>query len=163
MADSEQDDSYYHPGGIPITPQARRIGYIFPVYVSKTVWDQTCLLKGVSSRHRVTQDGRIGELLNQCYEGMIKKLATADDFVYYDFIAFYWSRNRPRATKQQRWKLGARLLLDPSTETPWMYIFAPNVDRIDTLEKGQPTQTQYAEDDELGPMQDEIEEATSWS
>ena len=136
MADSEREDSYYHPSGIPVTPQARRIGYFFPVHVSKTVWDKACLAKGVPSRHRVTQDGRIRHLLNQCYAGMLSKLATADDFLYYEFKAFYWSRDRPWAKKEQRWKLGARLFMDPSTGEPWLYIFAPNVDTIDTLKAG---------------------------
>lgn len=137
MADAEREDSYYHPGGVPITPQARRLGYTFPVYVSDVVWGKTCIATGIPQRHGAHLEKRIHQLLSDCYDGMVKKLATQDDFLYYEFKVYYWDRNRPNAKKQQRWKLGARLFLDPSTGGPWLYIFAPNVDSIDMLKKGE--------------------------
>jgi len=138
MADAEREDSYYHPGGVPITPQARRFGYEFPVYVSDVVWSKVCIAINIPSRKGANLEQRIWHLLQYCYDGMAKKLATTDDFLYYEFKAHFWSRDRPAAKKKQKWKLGARLLLDPSTDGPWLYIFAPNVDSIDTLEKGDP-------------------------
>jgi hypothetical protein len=74
MADPEQQDSYYHPGGVPITPQAVRFGYEFPVHVSKHVWSTACVSTGVPSRHNTNVEQRIWHLLQYCYEGMAKKL-----------------------------------------------------------------------------------------
>ena len=136
MADAEREDSYYHPGGVPITPQARRFGYEFPVYVSDSVWAAFCIANGIASRHQQNLEQRIWHLLQHCYEGMAKKLATEDDFIQYFFKVWYWRRDKPNAKKQARARLGARLFLDPSTGGPWLYIFAPNVDSIDTLEQG---------------------------
>lgn len=141
MADSERENSYYHPAGVPITPQARRFGYEFPVWVSDIVWSTVCTTAGIPSKHGTSLEQRIWHLLQYCYEGMAKKLATSDDFLYYEFKVHYWSRNRPKAKKMQHWKLGARLLLDPSTDGPWMYIFAPNVDTINVLTPGDPNET----------------------
>jgi len=137
MADAERKDSYYHPGGIPVTPQARRFGYEFPVYVSKHVWGVACIAEGIPSKHGTNLDKRIWHLLEYCYEGMAKKLATSDDFLYYEFKLKFWDRKRPKAKKQTKAKFGARLMLDPSTDGPWLYIFDPLVDTIDTLEPGE--------------------------
>lgn len=138
MADPEREDAYYHPSGIPITPQARRFGYEFPVYVSDVVWSTLCVSTGIPSKHGTNIDKRIFHLLQYCYDGMTKELARHDDFVYYSFKAWYWDRKRPGAKKQSKIKLGARLLLDPSTGGPWLYIFDPNVDTIDMLKAGAP-------------------------
>ena len=138
MADAEREDSYYHPAGVPISPQARRFGYEFPVYVSDVVWKKVCVAHGIPSKHDTNLEKRIWHLLQYCYDGMSKKLATEDDFLWYEFKVFYWDRDRPNAKKMQRWKLAARLFLDPSTGGPWMYIFAPNVDSVDTLKAGDP-------------------------
>ena len=135
MDDTEREDSYYHPGGVPITPQARRFGYEFPVYVSDVVWSDCCVAMGIPSRRGENLEKRIWHLLQYCYEGMAKKLATDDGFLYYTFKVHFWSRGRPKAKKMDRRKLGARLFLDPSTGGPWLYIFAPNVDSIDALKK----------------------------
>jgi len=136
MEDREQH-AHYHPNGVPITPQARRFGYEFPVYVSRAVWSAFCMNSGLPSRHMETLEGRIQKLLAYCYEGMAKKLTQTDDFVFYYFKIWYWSRTKPKAKKQARARLGARLFLDPSTNAPWMYIFHPNVDSIDMLEPGE--------------------------
>ena len=138
MADSEREDSYYIPAGVPITPQARRFGYEFPVYVSHLVWGKVCLSGDIPQKHGASLEQRIWRLLQYCYDGMSKKLATSDDFLSYEFKVHYWSRERVNAKKMVKWKLGARLMLDPSTDTPWLYISAPNVDSIDVLEKAQP-------------------------
>jgi hypothetical protein len=138
MADAEREDSYYNPGGVPITPQARRFGYEFPVYVSEGVWRDVCVPQGIASRHAQNLEQRIWHLLQYCYEGMTKKLATEDDFLQYFFKIWYWPRYRPDARKKARARLGARLFLDPSTEGPWLYIFNPRVDDIDALTRGEP-------------------------
>ncbi len=134
----QREDSYYNPAGVPITPQARRFGYEFPVYVSSIVWSKVCIAQGIPSKHAASLEQRIWHLLQYCYEGMAKKMAADEGFLYYEFKAFYWDRSRPNAKKKQRWKLGARLFLDASTDGPWLYIFAPNVDSIDALERGTP-------------------------
>ena len=134
MEDQEQHP-YYHPGGISVTPQARPFGYEFPVHASKAVFHEMCL--ATAGKHRQTTDQRIFALLKSCYEGMTKKLATEEDFVYYPFKHWYWPAHRPEAKKQVKAALGARLFLDPSTGGPWMYIFNERVDTIDTLEKGE--------------------------
>jgi len=136
MADQEQH-AHYHPAGIPISPQARRFGYEFPVYVSDAVWAAFCITQGIPSRRDVSLEGRITRLLAACYEGMVKKLTQTDDFVFYYFKIWFWNRDKPKAKKMSRARLGARLLLSPSTNDPWMYIFDPNVDHIDMLEPGE--------------------------
>jgi len=148
MADPEQQDSYYHPGGVPITPQAVRFGYEFPVYVSKHVWGTACVAEGIPSKHSTNLDKRIWHLLQYCYEGMAKKLATEEDFLWYGFKVRYWDRNRPKAKKQVKDRYAARLFLDPSTDGPWLYIFDPSVDHIDTLEKGSMTCEESCTDSE---------------
>jgi len=145
MADSERENSYYHPGGVPITPQARKFGYEFPVWVSENAWNTCCISIGVKSAHNQTLDGRILRLLMSCYEGMAKKLASDDGFLWYDFKHWFWSRNRPEAKKMIKMKLAARLFLDPLTDGPWLYIFAPNVDSIDDLEQGEAPLSEVAE------------------
>ena len=137
MADRESEHDYYYPSGVPLTPQARNFGYEFPVYVSDVVWVTCCAASGLPSRLDTSLEKRIWELLQHCYEGMTKKLTQEDDFVFYTFKVWFWSRNRPRAKKKQKMRLGARLFLNPSTKGPWMYIFAPNVDHIDMLKRGE--------------------------
>lgn len=138
MADAEREDAYYYPAGIPITPQARRYGYVFPVYVSKTVWSNACVTTGLPSRLGADQERRIMTLIMDCYEGMTKKLATQDDFVFYAFKTWHWDRSRPNAKKQRRARYGARLFLHPDESTPWLYIFDMKADKIEDLTKGEP-------------------------
>ena len=135
MDDTERDDSSYHPAGVPLTPQARRFGYEFPVYCSQYIWKTMCVASGVSSKRNTNTEKRINHLLQYCYDGMIKKLATQDDFVFYEFKVYFWDRSNSKRTKMIKEWVGARLLLDPSTEGPWLYIFSPFVDKIDTLTK----------------------------
>ena len=144
MADAEREHSYYHPGGVPVTPQARRFGFEFPVYVSKAVFGMACIAEGIASKHNTHTEKRIWELLESCYAGLGKKLAVSDDFIYFGFKHYYWGRTRYEAKKQIKGGFGARLLLDPSTNGPWLYIFAPRVDDIDVLVKGQPPITSSA-------------------
>lgn len=138
MADKEQEHSYYHPGGVPVTPQARRFGFEFPVYVSKEVFRGTCVAAGIPSSKDTHLEKRIWALLENCYKGLGKKLATEEDFLWYEFEHWYWLRQLARAKKMRRVKLAARLFLDPSTNGPWLYIFDKSNDTIDALEKGQP-------------------------
>lgn len=148
MENSEREDSRYHPSGVPISPQARRFGYEFPVYVSQTVWAQQCTCVDIPSRHGLSLEKRIVELLQYCYNGMAKRLATEDSFLYYYFKTWYWRRHHPDAKKKKRARLGARLFLDPSTEGPWMYIFDPRVDTVDALEKGEPSEDSCIDSEE---------------
>jgi len=138
MTDSDRVHSYYVPGGVPITPQARQFGFEFPVWVSKTVWRFACTTQGIKQARRTNLDQRIFELLQYCYAGMARKLAGGDDdFLWYNFKIWYWARNQPHSKKKKRARLAARLFLDPTTDGPWMYIFSPDDDSIDTLEKGE--------------------------
>lgn len=135
MASGEQH-AHYYPAGVPITPQASRFGYGFPVYVSNTVWRELCIATDIPQKHGANIDERIIRLLTACYEGMIKELAKHDDFVFYDFKHWYWKRGKPKAKKMAQARLGARLFMDPETNAPWMYIFLMYVDSIDTLKSG---------------------------
>ncbi len=134
----EREDSYYYPGGVPITPQARRFGYEFPVYVSGVVWDTYVHPGKLALEYDKGQERRIWELLQFCYEGMAKKLATSDDFLWYPFKIWYWDNQRPKAQKKRRGQLAARLFLYPHTEMPWLYIFDPRRDDGSELSKEKP-------------------------
>lgn len=135
MADAERENSHYHPSGIPLTPQARRLGFVFPVYISRAMWRVTCSMGEIKSKRCTSTDRRINELLVACHEGMLKRMAVSDDFVFYKFKHWHWSAHEPERSKKTKTTLGARLLIDPSTEEPWMYIFDPYVDHIDALEE----------------------------
>lgn len=136
--DSEElADALYFPAGITITPQARRFGYEFPVYVSDVVWSNYCMYSG-SSRHGTNQHRRIVELLQYCYDGMTKRLAVSDDFVFYYFKIWFYDRYATgKEKKKHRVRLGARLFIDPQTGGPWLYIFHPERDHIQDLKKGE--------------------------
>jgi hypothetical protein len=143
-----EEHAHYHPGGVPITPQARRFGYEFPVYVSHTVWDAQC--SWTEGIHTNTEK-RIVELLQFCYDGMLKKLAVQDDFVSYAFKIWYFDRTLPKRTgrklpKKKRARLGARLFLSEETK-PWLYIFNPEEDTLDELTKGTvPADRQFSDE-----------------
>ena len=135
------DKTHYHPVGIPVTPQAHQFGYEFPVYVSKCVWSAQCLWVIGPKGKGTTPDRRIVELLGYCYGGMIKKLSVQDDFTSYSFKVWYWCPVNRDKKKQRRVRLGARLFLVPEKDTPWLYIFNPDEDTFDDLDKasGEPT------------------------
>lgn len=136
MENPEQQDSYYYPGGVPITPQAKRVGYEFPVYVSKNVWADHC---SWTHGRGTNTDKRIFELLTYAWEGMLKRLAVSDDFLQYFFKIWYWGKTVPKASKKKtRTRLGARLFLDPDTGGPWLYIYSTfRNDTLDDLKKGE--------------------------
>ena len=136
MENPEQEHPYYYPTGTPVTPTARRFGYEFPVYVSNTVWHNVCTWIGGTSRVNTHTDKRIFELLQYCYEGMMKKLTQDDGFVAYEFKVWYWRRFKPEARKKGRARLGARLFLIPETGGPWLFIYDPNGDSLSDLDKG---------------------------
>ena len=150
-----EEDHLYCPGGIPITPQARRFGYEFPVYVSKTVWAGQCLYVGTPNKHGTSTERRIIELLQYCYDGMIKKLAVQDDFVFYQFKVWYWCSVNRTKKKKRRAMLAARLFQDPDTQGPWLYIFNPKEDSIDELTKGTDAPTgAVADESTVGSSED---------
>jgi len=136
MASSEQEHPYYYPAGVPITPQARRFGFVFAVYVADEVWRDICVWSSGPSRYNTNTDKRIHELLTRCYEGMSKKLAVRDDFVAYEFKVWAWRRDHPQAKKKGRFRLGARLFLTPETGAPWLFIYDPKVNSLSDLKKG---------------------------
>lgn len=136
MDSSELQDSCYKPSGVPVTPQARRLGYEFPVYVSDVVFAEACRWNGLS-RFDTSLDRRIFELLQYTYEGMLKKLTQRDDFLYYPFKVWFWDRHANAKTKKKRRaRYGARLFVQEDG-SPWMYIFDPKFDAIELLEKGE--------------------------
>lgn len=170
MEDQEQVHSHYWPGKdcIPITPQAVRFGYVFPVYVTRTVW-HSCIT-WTQGRNQ-TADGRIYALLESAWHGMGKALTSEPDRVWYQFKHWFWNHKKPKAKKQAKLKLGARLLLDPETEEPWMLIFHPG-DNDGVLTYGEPEENReddrvpgeegQADGPEMDPGVREAEDASEW-
>lgn len=136
MADSEFNHNHYWPGEtlVPITPQASRFGYVFPVYVTRTVWNLSVAWK---QGKNTNPDKRIYELLDSCWKGMGKALSSEPDRAMYSFKHWYWRRERPKATKQARTTFAARLFLHPETEEPWMLIFHPVTDDMRVVDYGE--------------------------
>jgi hypothetical protein len=111
------------------------MGYEFPVHVSNVVWQEACLWNG-SSCLQTSVDKRIYELVQACYEGMLKKLTQHDGFLFYTFKHWAYKRRATRdSRKKRRLRYGARLFVD-ETGAPWLYIFDPKRDKIEALEKG---------------------------
>ncbi len=149
MDSAEQEHHHYWPGEktIPLTPQARRLGFAFEVYATHSVWGE-CITwtKG----RNTNPDKRIFELLESCYEGLTKSMSTeAGDGVYFEFKHWFWDRARPKAKKQTKAKYGARLLLDPETEEPWLLIFCIDRDGKEVLKRGEPKEDR-TDDSESG-------------
>lgn len=142
MEDQELVHSHYWPGEgcIPVTPQARRLGWAFPVYVTDVVWGEciTWSQKDNTRKRSSNPDKRIFDILESAWQGMGKALTKEPDRVMYPFKHWYWQRGRPKATKQRKLRLGARLLLDPETEEPWVLIFDPQEDGMEVLKHGEP-------------------------
>ena len=140
--DSEESlHSHYWPGDgcIPITPQARRLGWAYDVYVTRDVWAHaiTWTSKDNGKKNKSNADQRIFELLEGCWKGMGAALAVAPDMVSFKFKFWYWQRHRPNAKKPIRGNFAARLLLDPETEEPWVLIFNPATDHEGVLKYGE--------------------------
>ena len=144
MGSEEPTHSHYWPGDgcIPITPQARRLGWTYPVYVTQSVWTYRVSWKQGKD---TSTDKRIFDLLDSCWKGMGKALATEPERLSYSFKHWYWPKDRPKAKKQAKAQLAARLLLDPETEEPWILIFDPITDHDGVLKHGEPTE--HREDD----------------
>lgn len=138
MGSEEPVHSHYWPGDgcIPISPQARRVGWTYEVYVTRSVWSG-CI--SWTPNKKSNPDKRIFELLESTWQGMGKALSEEGDRLMYRFKHWYWERGRPKARKQRMAKLGARLLLDPETEEPWILIFDPQRDGNEVLKHGEPT------------------------
>lgn len=140
MESTEQEHHHYWPGKgcIPVTPQASRYGYVFPVHVTHSVWSNCITWSPQKGKEEQNADRRIYDLLDSCYRGMGKALAADDDMVYFQFKHWFWDRLKPKAKKQTKAKYGARLLLDPETEEPWLLIFDPVSDGKEVLKHGEP-------------------------
>lgn len=156
MADTEYVHHHYWPGEgcISLTPQASRYGYVFPVYATKTVWGECITWTPNKKRKGVSAETRIYDLLHACYVGMGKALSEVDDRVYYTFLHWFWERLRPQAKKKAKAKYGARLLLDPETDEPWLLIFDPANDGQEVLEYGELKENRTADaalDEQDGP------------
>lgn len=136
MENNQQIHHHYWPGEdlIPVTPQANQFGYVFPVYVTQTVWSLSIAWKQGKSTNA---DKRIFELLDSCWKGMGKALSSEPERIMYPFKHWYWQREKPKATKMTKVEFAARLLLDPETEEPWMLIFHPTVDGKEVLRHGE--------------------------
>jgi hypothetical protein len=92
-----------------------------------------------NKKHReVSTDTRIMDLLHAAYVGMGKALTAEPDRVFYQFHHWFWNPRRPTAKKKAHAKYGARLLLDPETEEPWLLLFDPDNDGKEVLEHGEP-------------------------
>lgn len=134
--DKVLEDYYWPDGLVPVTPQARRFGFTMDVYVTKRVWGDVCVWTAGRGTHT---DARLFELLTACFNGLGKALAKTDDMLYFQFKHWYKERARPRAKKRTRVKLGARLLLNPSSGEPWLLLFHPEYDFANQLKKGEPS------------------------
>ena len=158
MADSQQYHSHYWPGEgcIPITPQARQLGWTYDVYVTHSVWGR-CITwtKGKNTN----PDRRIFQLLESCWDGMGKALSSEPERVMYQFKHWYWRRNRPKAKKKVKGQFAARLLLHPQTEEPWILIFDPLRDNEGVLEHGEPEEHREHE----GGDRDEVPECPDYT
>ncbi len=143
MTEPEKEEHSYYPHEklIPITPQARRAGFICPAYVTPTIWKRACSWSGGQSRRQTNPDKRIFELLRSASDGLNKRLAGDPDdeegFLYYRFKHFFWDRGRPTAKKMSSMKIGCRLFLNPETGKPWALLFDPDYDYENVLKKGE--------------------------
>ncbi len=136
------EDDLFMPSDdlVPITPQARRVGFEFPVYVTQTIWNRCISWTGGPYRHNTSPDRRIFELLDACSTGLQKKLAGSDEedgFVYFRFKHFFWDKGRKNAKKQASIKIGCRIFLDPEKQAPWILLFDPDYDYSNVLKKGE--------------------------
>ena len=157
MENTEREHHHYWPDGLtPVTPQARRFGYEMPVYVTPTVWREAILWKG-PSKFQTNPDKRIFELLESCFVGMGKALASADDRVSFTFKHWFWPADvKPGRKKQTKGKFGARLLLHPETEEPWLLIFNITQDGISDLKRGEAPDGRDEEDRGDAPTAGEV-------
>jgi len=137
-----EEHSYYFPSDklIPITPQARRAGFEYEMYVTAALWSKALGWAGQSSKRKTNPDKRIYQLLESCSDGLQKRLASdpndAEGFVYFRFKHFYWEKDRDKAKKKAKMKIGCRLFLHPTTQAPWMCLVDPDYDYALELEKG---------------------------
>jgi hypothetical protein len=159
MDDSELQDSCYLHHGVPVTPQARKLGYEFPVFVSQVVWAEACLWNG-AGRFETSVDRRIIELIQACYEGMLKKLTQTDAFLFYYFKHWIWKRYAGAETKKKkRVRYGARLFIDEDG-MPWLYIFNPKRDDGHELTKGELREDPES-DDSTDPVSEPDDQCTT--
>lgn len=146
MENQEPIHSHYWPGGecIPITPQARRLGWEYDVYVTSQIWSR-CITW--TPDKKTNPDKRIFQILDSAWIGMGKALTTDPDRVMYTFKHWYWPLGRPKARKKVQITVGARLLLDPDTDKPWILLFHPLYDTPEVIRRGEPNK--HREDDSL--------------
>jgi len=142
MTEDIDDHSYYYPSDklVPITPQARRAGFEYEMYITPALWSKAVSWTGQSSKRKTNTDKRIYQLISSCSDGLTKKMAAdpedADGFVYFRFKHFYWQAGRDAAKKKAKTKVGCRLFIHPTTGQPWMLLFDPDYDYAIELEKG---------------------------
>lgn len=139
--ESGEQHHHYWPGEctIPLTPQALRYGFKFKVYCTHAVWGDAVTWTTHKKHKEVSSETRIYDLLHACYSGLQSKLATADDFVYFEFKHWCLNRHRPEAKKKRKMILGARLFLDPDNNEPWLLIFEPGIDALEEVaNRGEP-------------------------
>ena len=149
-----EEHSYYWPSDVlvPITPQARRAGFEYPMYVTPAIWSKCLGWTGQSTKRKTSADKRIFQLLESCSDGLTSRLSadSADEegFLYFQFKHFYWEKGRDKAKKKAQIKVGCRLLLDPDTKAPWMLLLDPDYDYAIELKKG-PTVDAANDDEEI--------------
>ncbi len=157
MAEDIGEHSYYYPSDklIPVTPQARKVGFEYPIYVTERIWARALSWTGQSSKRKTNVERRIFQLLEACSDGLQKKLAgdpnDEEGFVYFQFKHFFWDRDRDEAKKKTKMKMGCRLFLHPDDGKPWMCVVDPDYDYALELKKGTPLD---ASNDDKGDSDD---------
>lgn len=141
MESGEQHHHYWPGEGvITLTPQALRYGFAFEVHCTHSVWSDVVTWTAHKKHKGVSSETRMYDLLHACYSGLQRKLAVEEDFVYFEFPHWFVNRFRPEARKKSKITLGARLLLNPETDEPWLLIFEPGIDGEEVLKRGEPKQ-----------------------
>ena len=145
-----EEHSYYWPSDVlvPITPQARRAGGVLSGVGVRQLAPAAVLVLAApqpggtnqSAKRKTSVDRRINHLLESCSTGLTSRLSadSADEegFLYFQFKHFYWEKDRDKAKKKVKMKIGCRLLLDPDTKIPWMLLLDPDYDYALELKKG---------------------------
>lgn len=129
-----QKQQHRSPAGLtPLTPQAVRLGFTTPVYVTPAVWSAV-IRKG---EQKATPDSRIFGLLDSMGTGIAKAVAgNNDDGLWVPFKHWHTPNDRPGAKKAIETKLGTRVFIDPRDGEPWLLIFHPQHDNWEYRDDG---------------------------
>lgn len=107
-----------------LSPQARRVGFGYPVYCTHAVWHDSVI------HPREDMDSRIFSLLTSLVDGLGKAMATtrADS----DVIHFHhWRMPKKKEAKKARETQLSSVLFTDTDDHVWILIIDPAVDDID--------------------------------